>query len=923
MQVEFYSADRREALRPMQVVAVRTYRGPHLYSHLPMIQIQLDLGSLEQWPSDKLEGFVDRLTRDLPGLFEHGCSYGEAGGFVRRMQEGTWLGHVIEHVAIELQARVGVPVTRGKTRAVRGRPGVYNIMFCYVDEKVGRAAGRLAVDLVNSLLPPHLQGVDGLDRIGKGGAFIDLGSALAGLAALAATRALGPTTASLVHEAERRHIPVERMDDSSLVLLGHGRFQKRIRASCSDLTSEVATEIAADKDLTKMLLDQAGLPVPRGQLVRSVEGALEAAAELGYPVVTKPLDGNHGRGVNIDLKTAADVCWGFEQAREHGRTVIVEQYFTGDDHRILVIGGQVVAVAKRIPAHVVGDGRSTVAQLIAEVNRDPRRGEGHSSVLTRIDIDDCARRFLELGGLTPESVPGAGQTVFLRPTANLSTGGTAIDRTDDIHPENALIARRAAQIVGLDIAGIDFVCPDIARPVSETGGGIIEVNAGPGFRMHLEPFQGRPRNVARPVLEMLFPQGSTGRVPIFAITGTNGKSTTARMLNHILRRTGACVGLTSTTGIYLDGERIMTGDCSGPQSARLILREPNVEAAVLECARGGILREGLAFDECDVAAVLNVSEDHLGLQGVDTVEDLAAVKSVVAESVRRGGWCILNADNNHTVGMSEHAGGELCYFTLKDQEDWPDFLTEHVAKGGRAISRERMGEDWDIVIHEDGEAIYLMKVHEIPATFEGWAEFNVANALAAIAMSHCHRVPLNTIRAAMRTFITTFEENPGRLNIHDGHGFRAILDYAHNPDGLRELGKLVSKMRRRHGKVIGMIGVAGDRRDSDIAEMGALAAQLFDVIVFKEDDMLRGREPGSVAALMRQGALRAGFSPEKLHMVLPEDGATDLSLRLAQPNDLVVLAADHVERVWQQIVAFDPASTPVQHHEAMLLEDAV
>ncbi|HEY0031746.1 MAG TPA: acetate--CoA ligase family protein, partial [Devosia sp.] len=483
--------------RAMEVVSAKVYRGPHLYSHLPMIQIQLDLGTLEEWPTNKIDGFADQLVALLPGLQEHGCSYGEAGGFVRRMNEGTWLGHVIEHVAIELQSQVGMRVTRGKTRSVKGRPGIYNILYCFVDETVGLAAGRLAVALINSLLPHHLRGISGLDEICEGEAFTDLDTGLEHLAEIAASRAFGPTTASLIHEAERRHIPWQRMDDSSLISLGHGKHQKRIRASCSDLTSEVATEIAADKDLTKLLLDQAGLPVPRGELVRSADEAVRAAGELGYPVVTKPLDGNHGRGVNIDLQTEADVRWGFEQAREHGRTVIVERYFTGADHRILVIGGQVVAVAKRIPAHVVGDGNRSIRALIEEVNQDSRRGEGHSSILTRIDVDDCVQRFLGVSGLNIDSVPEAGQEVYLRPTANLSTGGTAIDRTDEIHPENALVARRAAQIVGLDIAGIDFVCPDISQPVSKTGGGIIEVNAGPGFRMHLEPFQGRPRNVAR------------------------------------------------------------------------------------------------------------------------------------------------------------------------------------------------------------------------------------------------------------------------------------------------------------------------------------------------------------------------------------------------------------------------------------------
>jgi cyanophycin synthetase len=897
--------------RAMEVLSCRVYRGPHLYSKTPMIQIQLDLGELEAWPTNRLPGFSEALVAALPDLQRHGCSYGEPGGFIRRMHEGTWLGHVIEHVALELQNSVGMHVSRGKTRSVKGRPGAYNVMFAYVDEFAGLAAGRLAIELVDSLLPPHLQGVQGLEEVDDSAPFSSFEAGLAKLQGIASRRAHGPTTASLIREAERRNIPVERLDDSSLVLLGQGKYQKRIRASCSDLTSQVAADLAGDKDLTKLLLEQANLPVPRGELVRSVEDAVLAAERLGYPVVTKPLDGNHGRGVTVDLKSPDEVGWGFNLAREHGRTVIIEQHFAGTDHRILVIGGEVVAVAERVPAHVVGDGRRSIAELVAEVNKDPRRGEGHASVLTRIVIDETVLHFLQKSGLTPESVPTPAEIVHLRPTANLSTGGTAIDLTDQIHPENALVARRAAQIVGLDIAGIDFVCPDITKPVSQIGGGIIEVNAGPGFRMHLEPFQGRPRNVARPVLEMLFPIGSDSRIPIFAVTGTNGKSTTCMMLRHIMQQAGGMVGLTSTTGIYLNDARIASGDCSGPKSARIVLREPSVDVAVLECARGGILREGLAFDECDVGAVLNVAEDHMGLKGINTIEDLAAVKSVVVETVRRGGWSILNADNQHTAAMAGHAGGSICYFSLLDQEDWPKFLKDHVADGGRAINRQRMTDGSDIVIHEDSEAIYFMKTHEIPATFDGWAEFNVANALAAIAMAHCHRMPLNTIRSAMRTFTTSFEQSPGRLNVHDGHGFRAILDYAHNPDGLTELGKLISRMRQSYGRAIGVIGAAGDRRDADIVKMGAVASGLFDILIFREDDLLRGREPGAVLALLREGALTTGCSLANIHAIPAERAAADFSMRLARPGDLVVITADDVEGVWQDILTFDPSSSPL------------
>jgi cyanophycin synthetase len=591
--------------------------------------------------------------------------------------------------------------------------------------------------------------------------------------------------------------------------------------------------------------------------------------------------------------------------------VIVEQFFAGADHRILVIGGEIVALAKRVPAHVIGDGSSSITRLVDDINLDPRRGEGHASVLTRIDFDEAVDHYLAASGMTRESVPAAGQVVPLRPTANLSTGGTAIDRTDEIHPYNALVARRAAKIVGLDIAGIDFVCPDISKSVRDTGGGIIEVNAGPGFRMHLEPFQGRPRNVARPVLDLLFPNRSDGRIPIFAITGTNGKSTTARMLGHILQATGANVGLTSTTGIYINGQQIVSGDCSGPKSARIVLHEPGVDVAVLECARGGILREGLAFDRCDVGAVLNVAPDHLGLKDINSIEDLAAVKSVVTESVTRGGWSILNADNAHTADMARHAGGSVCYFSLHDPEHWPEFLKEHVASGNRAVSRERVEGGWDIVIYDNSEAIYLMKVDEIPATFNGWAEFNVANAMAAIAMAYCHGVPLKTMRSAMLAFTTSFEHLPGRLNVYDGHGFRTIVDYAHNPDGLAGLGQLVGKLAPAYNRTIGLVGIAGDRRDSDILEMGALASRIFDAIVFKEDDELRGREPGTLAALLRQGALSAGCQPGRIQVIPAEDVAVDACLRMAREKDLVVLTADHVEKVWAQVCAFDGTAPPL------------
>ncbi|MBL0406958.1 cyanophycin synthetase [Microvirga aerilata] len=887
------------------------YRGAHLYSLTPMIRIKLDLGTLEEWPSNRLPGFTERLLALLPGLHGHGCSFHEPGGFVRRLEEGTWLGHVAEHIALELQTLAGSRVTRGKTRSVKGEAGVYNVMYAYREEQTALVAGRLALQLVDSLLPSELQGIRGLDRIYKDedepafrGSF-DLNAALKALRYVHRRTALGPTTLSLVQEAERRGIPVLRLDEQSLVQLGTGRHQKRIRASITSMTSQIATDAAGDKDLTKSLLADAGLPVPKGDVVRRADDAVRAAERIGYPVVVKPLDGNHGRGVSIDLTTADEVTRAFEEASQHSRRVIVEKYFKGRDHRILVVNGELVAVAERVPAHVTGDGERSISALVDEVNKDPRRGDGHEKVMTRIKINDHVLGILAKAGMDAGSVPALGQVVYLCDTANLSTGGTAIDRTDDIHPDNALIARRAARAIGLDVAGIDFIAPDIARSVRETGGGIIEVNAAPGFRMHLQPSEGRARNVARPVMDMLFPRGAATRIPILAITGTNGKSTTSRMVGHILRAHGLNVGLTSTTGIYVNGDRIVEADASGPWSARVVLRDPTVDVAVLETARGGILREGLGFSECDIGLVTNVQPDHLGLKGIETIEDLAWVKSVVVEAVHRNGTSILNADDRMCVSMRRRAGGRIGYFSLRGGADMPDFLREHIDAGGFAVVREPGAVDGgEIVIHDDGDSIHLMRAAEIPATLDGLAEFNVQNALGAAAMAYAQGVPVNVIRMALSTYTTSFEHSPGRLNVFDGHGFRVILDYAHNPAGLQALGNLILKMKPRHRRIIGMINIPGDRRDDDMREMGALATRYFDEIIFREDPARRGRKPGEIIGLLVEGALAAGFPEQKITRILNEDQAAGVCLRMAQPGDLVVLTPTDVEGMWQQVLDF-------------------
>ena len=897
----------------MRVLETRVYRGPNPYGYRPVIRFKLDLGPLEDYPSSKLGTFSDQLLELIPTLHEHGCSYGEPGGFVRRLREGTWIGHIAEHIALELQCLAGTPVTYGKTRGAGEEHGVYYVVYSYIEERVGLLSARLALRLVNHLLPAELQGVQGLelltpDRAGnvtEPDAPFDYKAELEELIRLTERLALGPTTMSLVDEARRRGIPAIRLDDHSLVQLGYGKYQKRIRASVTSLTSHIAVETASDKELTNKLLDDVGLPVPRNRLVRSADDAVAAAERIGYPVVTKPLDVSHGRGVSLNLQDADQVRWGYEQAAQYRSSVLVERYLYGKDYRVLVVNDQVIAVAERVPAHVVGDGKHTIAELIEITNRDPRRGIGHEKVLTRLTVNEQAERLLEQAGLTVESVLPEGEIFYLRSTANISTGGTAIDRTHEIHYDNLEIARRAARVVGLDIAGIDIISPNIAESLRETGGGIVEVNAGPGFRMHLQPSEGTPRNVAKPVIDMMFPRNTQSRIPIVSITGTNGKTTTSRMVAHILKMHGLRTGLTTTDGIYIDGEMYMRGDLTGPWSARMALKDPTIEAAVLETARGGILREGLGFDRCDVGAVLNVQADHLGLRGVDTLEDLARIKSLVVEVVHKTGSSVLNADDPLTLAMRDRAGGRIVLFSMHGGDDGPEPLREHIAEGGVAVVLQQGVRGEMIAVYDDEQYIPLLWTHLIPATLEGKARVNVANALAAAAITYALDVPVETIRQALRTFTTSFYQTPGRLNIFDEHPFRVIMDYGHNPAALEHMVDLVTKLRPNHKQVIGVISGPGDRRDQDLLRLGELGARMFDRMIIKQDATLRGRKPGEAVGLVRQGALNGGMSESQITTILSEIEAVEQALKQAQPQDLVVVFADQVTAVWKRIIYFN------------------
>ncbi|MFT6015783.1 MAG: cyanophycin synthetase [Candidatus Azotimanducaceae bacterium] len=891
----------------MKILSTNVYVGPNIYAHFPVICHVMDLGELESWPTVKLgDDFTDTLIEYLPGLKEHGCSYREPGGFVRRLKEdeGTWLGHVMEHVAIELQNIAGSPVTFGRTRSVDDEPGHYTMVFEYLDAEVGLEAGRLALETLHSLLPAELKPKN------APGSVWDFQTARDEFIRYAQQRALGPSTASLVKAAEDRDIPWIRLNNQSLVQFGHGRYQQRIQATTTGKTSNIAVELAADKEETNTILRDLGLPVPAQRMVRSLEQAQRAAKRIGYPVVLKPLAGNHGRGVTTNLSTPEEIEVAFDDAREHGRNIIVEKYIEGFDHRLLVVDGKLVAAAKRVPGHVVGDGEHTIEQLVEIVNQDPRRGVGHEKVLTRLEFDNAAKLLLDILGYTPQTVPAKEEMVFLRSTANLSTGGTAIDVTDIIHPDNREMAERAIAAIGLDIGGVDFLSHDISESYRDAGGGICEVNAGPGFRMHVAPSEGTPRDVAGPVLDMLFPPGTPKRIPIAAITGTNGKTTTSRMLAHILQMSNYTVGLTSTDGVYIDGQLTVSGDMTGPVSARMVLRDPSVDAAVMESARGGMLRGGLGFRRCNVACCLNVAADHLGLKGINTLEQLAQIKRIPIEIAEDA--AILNADDVHCLQMADYTEAKrLCYVTMNPGHT---LVKQHIRAGGQAFVLEEGMNGHMITIYDNQVHTPLLWSHLIPATIEGRALHNVQNAMFAAAMAYNMDISLEHIRNGLRTFDSTFFQAPGRMNIYNEHPFKVILDYAHNPAAVKVMCDVVDRFDVA-GKKMVVLAAPGDRRDEDIVEIATIAASHFDYFICRCDDNRRGRGPDEVANILRQSLMAAGVTEDRIETIPDEEAAVQAVLSKAGQDDLLLVLADNIKRTWKQIIYFNSGNAATEKEQ--------
>ncbi len=865
----------------MKIREINAMRGPNYWSvrRHKLIVMVLDLEDMEQRPSDKIDGFAERLKTMFPTMYSHRCSVGEPGGFFQRVEDGTWMGHIIEHIALEIQTLADMDTGFGRTRDY-GEEGVYNVVFSYIEESVGRYAARAAVRICEALIDSKSY---------------DLEEDIQEMRELREAERLGPSTGSIVEEAASRGIPWIRLNKYSLCQLGYGANQKRIQATVTSETSSIGVELACDKEDTKYLLEQAEVEVPRGDIISKERSLEEACRYVGYPLVIKPIDGNHGRGITVDIQNYEDALVGFHAAKEVSRRVIVEKYITGEDYRLLVINHRLVAAAIRTPAHVIGDGKSTVQELVDKVNEDPRRGFGHENVLTKITINDLTKTIIKDAGYTVDSVLKDGERLILKDTANLSTGGTAEDITDIVHPANVSMAERISKIIDLDICGIDIMTDDITKPLSETGGAVLEVNAGPGFRMHLAPTTGLPRNVAAPVIDKLFPiQGDTGRIPIVAISGTNGKTTTTRLIAHIAKMSGYRVGYTTSDGVYIQNRLLMKGDCTGPASAEFVLKDPTVNFAVLESARGGLLRAGLGFKNCDIGIVTNVAADHLGLKGIHTIEQLARVKGVIPETVLPDGYAILNADDDLVYEMRRNIDSNLALFSMDENNPRIQALQR---KGGITA----VFENGYVTICRGTWKMRIMKVEDIPLTYGGKATFMIQNVLPAILTANIRGISIEDMKAALETFIPSASQTPGRLNIFEFENFTILLDYAHNPAGMRALQKFTENLD--HEYIVGIIAGIGDRRVEDNNEMGTIAAEMFDEVIIRQDKRLRGKTEEELIKMLNDGIIAK--DPNKKTMIIPsEKEAITYAVNNAKKGSLIVLCSDVIPDALDLVVRF-------------------
>jgi len=858
----------------MEITSLKVLRGPNQWASFPCLEAWVDLGRLEEFPSNTLPGFNERIMAWLPTMIEHRCSIGERGGFFERLRTGTWMGHVLEHVTLELQTLAGTPVGYGRARESK-TPGVYKVVIEYKEEK-------FAIECLHAAHRLIMAAIDDVS--------FDVAAEVKRLRSVLLDVQLGPSTRSIVEAATARGIPSQRLTAGSLVRLGHAAKQRRILAAETDRTGAVAETIAQDKELTRTLLAESGIPVPEGRPVTDAADAWAVAEEIGTPVVVKPRYGNQGRGVSVNLVTREEVEKAWILANEQDASVVVERFVHGGDYRVLVVGGKMVAAARRHPPIVTGDGIATVRQLVDRVNEDPRRCGDHATSLSPMVIDEVAVAVLREQGMTEESVPEAGRSVMLRRNANLSTGGTAEDVTDVVHPDVAARAVEAARIIGLDVAGIDLVMDDITKSLESQRGVVIEVNAAPGLRMHLEPTVGTPRNVGAAIVDALFAPGDDGRIPTAAVTGTNGKTTVVRLISHLATTGGATVGTTCTEGVWVGGRPIDAGDCSGPKSARRVLANPSVTTAVLETARGGILREGCGFDSCDVAVVTNIaSGDHLGIAEIDTPEQIAWVKGAIVAAVRPTGAAVLNAGDPLVVGMKKWCKGHVVYFALDPANP---VLVEHLAQGGLAAT---VREGW-IVLCDGPRETRLAHLDRVPLVHRGLVDFQVENVLASAAAAWRLGVPLELVRLGLESFSSGSSGSPGRFNLLDLNGGSIVVDYGHNVPSLERICGSLAKFP--HPRRTAVYSAAGDRRDEDLVTQGKLLAATFDRVVIYEDAYIRGRQPGDITRLIAQG-IRAGMPAGKTVTIEQGgDWATSAALVLdaVGQGDLVLLQADTIEQ---------------------------
>ncbi len=864
----------------MRVTELRTMRGPNFWSvrHHKLIVAKVALEEQAATLTTELPGFERRFLKMFPEFARPRPTQDDPGMFLDRVRAGVPMCQVVMQAALELQCMAGMPVNWGRAYPVPYEDGMDYVVFAYQEADAGRYALKAALEATAAL-------VSGKDRQ------FDLKKHVEALHEIREDEFFGPSTWSIVTEAASRGIPYLRLPHSGMVQFGYGVHQQRISATITGRTGFPGVEMAGNKDLTKKVLDDNGVLVPKGALVRGVVGLKEAVEELGYPLVLKPLDGNHGKGASIGITTWKEALAGLKAAQVYSEKVIVEQFIEGFDFRLLVIAGKLVAAAKRTPAAVTGDGKRTIKQLIEEINKDPRRGVGHAKELTRITVERHTRRILQNRGLTTESVLPAGETLYLKSTANISTGGTATDVTDQVHPYNQLLAERVAGIVGLDVCGIDVMTTDISIPLPETRGAVLEVNAAPGFRMHLAPTEGLPRNVAAPVMDMLFPPGAPFRIPIVAITGTNGKTTTTRLIAHMAASQGHNVGYTTTDGIYIQGQMLEKGDTTGSQSAEFVLRDPTVNFAVLETARGGLLRAGLGFNQCDIAIVTNVAADHLGLRGIHTVEEMAAVKGVLPRTVRPGGYAILNADDDLVYGMATSQEHKLeCHVALFSLDEKNPRVLEHVAAGGLGA----VYEDGFISIYRNSYKLRVDRAADVPITLGGRARFNIENVLAATLAGYIQRFPIDDIRRALRTFIPDAATTPGRMNSFRFPHFEVVVDYAHNTAGLTRYGEYLHATPAT--RKIGIVAGLGDRRDEDTITLGRTAGELFDEVILKQETDLRGRSAADITRLLRQG-LEEAKPGMRVQEIAQETVAVAHALEHAQPGDHITVLAENIDDV--------------------------